>query len=1154
MPRLKELAGFKTDLDALSHEDEILARWGETRESPPLPEESSAPSAAAAPARSPAATAKPQPKAAAGPSARPSASAAPKTTPKPAPKEEPEEGMPPDFETLLSQMPLAADETMAELATARSQAPDEGEGIEELGDLDLESLLGEPLQPPAAEAAGGGLVDLGGKKAKPLPGFEAEEEPAGTAELGGFELGALDLGGEEEAHEAPAGNAAFGGLDGIEGAGLADGLAELGSLDFPSPGEVAGREGAEPPLSFSLDELASTEAEALPEEGAALVDEDKAGGAEAFSLADFGDLESGTPAGENAPAEASGGISEESFAIPDFGGESFELPGESLPEAASSEELPGEGLQSEPGSEAGEAPGEFSIPDLGEFSLGEEESPASSATGGSASTEAPAEDFGFSIPDEGGFSMPAGDEGTAAEAGIGGDAFDSFSLDGGSFDSAVFGGTDLDSQLAALGKGETQEAETFSLDKDWGAGFEMPGEEAPAPKKTAAARTGAGGGKAGGGQAPRESKEEKAREVSLSEDQVDRLQDRLLSFPLNLRLAVEDAIANELGTEAQRAKLVWMLVERKPFDEVATLVSRIVKRRVTVPTGYEKSTGADFVAEKGSFKYAFVHTVLPILRTAALALVALGLLVFLGYKFIYRPLEADALYRSGYSHIGQDRYREAEDEFARAGKIQEYVSWYYRYAEAYAGKRQYLLAEKKYSDLLALHPDELKGALAWAVLEKDQLKYKEGADILKKRVLDSHYHDKDALLLLGDIYLEWAGEDAARYEDARMSYATLIQNYGMEDLYLSRMLLYFIRTDKLKEVLPLKTHFLADEKKISLDAPALAELGGYLFDKGMLEEVRTVLLAAVKKDGLNPEAHYNLARYFHKAESPQDERAALDNAIASLKALTLVSAKREAMLIDSLLRRGDLELSERAYIAAEGDYSAAATEYDKALVLGRVRKSADFAAAYAGLGEVAYWQRGDLAAALTWFERAAADGYDKPGLRYQRGYILYGQGRSKDALEQLYTAGKGGASPYLDFAFGDALYARQDYQAAAANYRAVIKSMDKALADLALPSPSEKASHAEIMELLMEAQNNLGACLYKTGNRMGNARLRAEAIAAFTESARLYDSLVRDQAQLLRTSGENLGLANMNLLLSATRNAEPRLYDRLERGMAFPRQ
>ena len=1140
MPRLKDIERFRQDLAKLSREPEILERWGEKAEYPPLPEgpdkEPSRP--ASRPGQGPA------PRAASGGAARPAAQ--PKSIPK-ITRPEPEEGLPPDFETLLAQLPLeaeAVEQETKEAPPSRAPAPDTGaepEELEELGDFDLESLVEPEGGAGSMTGAGGegvpggfdetptpgpGLVDTR-SRGKPLPGLEESAEEIPMADF------LSDIGGADEAEEA-----------------LEEAEAPMAEEPMATAEEPA-------PESFSLDEFsipdfdAEEAIEAAPEEAAATeaasavaaepaVQAEEAAGEsfsmDEFSIPDFGGDETEAPQGGGEAAPAA-----DEFTLPDIGGFGEEAGAAAATEAmdlGSAEELgsfeapsPSEATGAR---EKAAAPlDEFSIPEMSDFTLAEEPSAGGEAldAGPAGAPESPKEEEGFSF-DESAFG-----------AGSGTDAFDSFSLDG-KAGAGSLGSEDLDSQLAALGE-EIAPASTFNLDKDWGAGFEMPGVEPEKP--SAQRRAAAAAGK------PRPEPEEKARPVSLTEDQVDRLQDRLLSFPLNLRLAVEDAIANEKGSEAQRSKLVWALVERKPFEEVAALVSKILKRRITIPEGYEKSTGAAFEAEKGSFHYAFVHTILPILRTGLLVLLAAGIFGYLGYRFVYRPLAANALYRSGYTRIAEDRYAEAEDAFARATGMREFVPWYYRYAQAYVAKRQYLLAEKKYSDLLSRHPLEAKGALEWAALERMQLKYAEGVKVLEDHLLGRDYLNKDGLLLEGDIYLDWADEVPARYEDARRSYATLIQAYGMEDLYLERMLLYFMRTDNLKEVLPLKTHFLSAEKPFP-SASTLAELGGYLFDKGILEEVHTILLDAEAKDKLLPEVHYQLARYFHKAAIPAEERKALDNAVKTFALEPILSRRREAMFVDSYIMRADFELNAREYVAAEADYSAAAAEYERAQALGRLAKAPRFAAAYAGMGEVAYWQRDDLPAALSYFERAAAEGWDNPSLRYERGYILYRQGRPREAVEQFYMAGRDGdESPYLLFAFGNALYARQDWHAAEGYYLRTVEAMNKELEQISLPVPSERASHAEIAELLMEAENNLGAALYRSSARAGDARKRALAISAFTESTRLYDSLTRDQAAMPRAGGENLGLANLNLLMG-TRGIEPKLFLTLEKGMDFPKR
>ncbi|MBL8965876.1 MAG: hypothetical protein JNG85_02635 [Spirochaetaceae bacterium] len=1136
MPRLQDVERFKSDLAALSRESEILAQWGEEREDAQPPADAVAePARPEAPPRGLAA------KAAAATAKKTAASrAAPAAEP-------PEEGLPPDFATLLADMSLDSDQPSAPEGEL-------GGGVEELEEFD-------EAPPTAAESEV--EAESGGSEAGGLEDFSALDDFDLAAFAEGAGLGEEPIeGNDEESAQAPVEAPAaedFGALPdaGFAAGGLVDETEALEALPGFDLDESFGAEpSAEAPAGFELPAAESPESPESPEsteapesieelsslDEFALPDLDEGGGApagETFDLGgfDFGETEAAAPEETTAQAEAfeADGAEGPGEALEELGGESF---GDESFAESFSESVPEEG--------SGAAPlDDFSIPDFGDLGAEEE--------GGAAE------------PARGPGSVPSGPSSAAAaapEAPAAGDfdAFDSFNFEEGAtgfgdsgFGEGSLGGEDLDRELASLGEANAEEG-TFNLDKDWGSGFEVPGEapapgrRAPPPPRAAAA------GPAAAIPRPRPAgPEEKLRPVSLTEAQVDRLQDRLLAFPLNLRVAVEDAVANEKGTEAQRSRLVWMLVEGAKIEEVAGLAGRILQKRVTVPKGYEKSTGAAHEAEKGTLAYALVHTVLPILRIAVLALAAAGVLGFLGWKFIYRPLAANALYRTGYARIAEDRYAEAETAFRKAGEIVEYKSWYYRYAEAYVGKRQYILAERKYQSLLDRYPREIEGALAWARLEKDQLKFKDAAEILQRRILERSYLNRDALLLLGDVYLAWAEEEPKYYEEARRNYAALIQRYGSDDLYLERMLLYFIRTDNYKEVKPLKDRFMA-QAKIFPSTETLAELGAYLFDRGERADVNRILLAAQAKNPEVPEPHYHLARYYGATGAPGEERKALDRAIAAYGKMPALSAKRLGYRIDALIRRGEFRLRGTEYLAAEEDFAKAAELYGDALSLRRFPKNARFAAAYAGLAEIAYWMRDDLESTLALLERAADHGYDNPEARYKRGYALYRRGNYAAAIEQLYRSSVAGAAgPYVDYAFGAALYAREDFYAAEGHLRRVVDAMTLELERLEQPDPQGRASHGEIVELLVQAQNNLGAALYKSGNRLGDPRRKAKAMAAFAESARLFDALVRDQSTMVRPDAKNLGFLNMDFVLHPKRGVDLAVYEELPRDMRFPR-
>ncbi len=986
----------------------------------------------------------------------------------------------------------------------------------------------ESVPPDFAQLLADLPLDEAEKEAEPLVADESEE-PASTPEPLVEEGEAQDL--------SP--------LDDFD-------LAAFASLEEPQEPDTAAAslpqdsfpEAMQPEAVFEESLLEPTQEEAPPAATAAQTE-----AAEDFSLPDveqFALDEAQSPREaaeipEDKAAPEDAGFSLDEFSIPDFGEEA--AAGDMT---ASSEAL-------ETFSDTENAPEPEPALSEAEAGFGEGEGLDLGGEGFALAGEAPAplKSPSFSIPETG--------SGTAGIPEI--DAFDSFDFGEGATSFGELDGENLDRELAALSE-EAAPATTFKLDETWGADFEMPGEDkaaqarrAPPPPRAA---------RAPGPSRPAPA-EERVRPVELSEAQVDRLQDRLLALPLNLRIAVEESLAEERGTEAQRSRLVWMLVEGAALEDIALLAGRILERRISIPKGYEKSTGAALEAERGTFRYAFTHTILPLVRTILLALVGAAALGWLGWRFIYRPLSANVLYRSGYARIAEDRFTESEAAFAKASKIQDYPSWYYRYAEAYASRRQYILAERKYETLVTRYPREIKGALAWAALEKEQLKYREAVDILTRRILERVYYQKDALLLLGDVYLAWAEEEPKYYEEARLAYATLMERYGPKDEYAERMLLYFIRVDKLAEVRPLKERFMAADKPFPT-AATLAELGAYLFDKGDREDVHRILMAAQKKDPSLPEAHYHLARYFAATGAPAEERKALDKAIAAYERMPALSSKRLAFRIDALLRRGENRLGdalalvkagrlgETEFSAAEKDFSAAAALYEEALGLGRLARTPRFAEAYVGLAEAAYWRNGDFDAALPLFERAATHGFDSQRVRYERGYILYQKGRFAEALDQFYHAGLlGEASPYLDYAFGCALYARADYHAAEGYFRKVVGAMNVELERLDQPDPQGRASHGEIVELLMLAENNLGAALYRVANRLGDPARRASAMASFTESARLFDALERDQTTMVRPETKNLAFLNIYYVLHPTRGIDIEAYRKIPMTMVYPR-
>ncbi|MDR1893163.1 MAG: hypothetical protein LBQ61_00525, partial [Spirochaetales bacterium] len=617
---------------------------------------------------------------------------------------------------------------------------------------------------------------------------------------------------------------------------------DLGSL-FSSPSEE--ENGLSPRDDFlnELDEIPLEEAlepvEETPEDsfsGSEIFGDDFSFGEEpedGLSGFDQEDLDAGITEGEEA-----------------FGEDGFDAGLGDAGEDFSFEEPGGENEAPETGS-LGEDPFDASLGDAGEdFSFeepgGESEAPETGALGedpfDAGLGDAGGEDFSFEEPggeneapetgafdegkeetgegeDDGGFSFSAlgdPDEEPLGETPAPGEEED-FNPLGFSIEEEPGGEKEGEEKVPAeeekeeafpAGDGDIFDVADFNLDDDISGqfGLETPSPAGPtqAPPKAAPDREPSGEGPSFG---------EGGDDLSFSQEDFARITATLDSLPRNLRLIIEEQIGDKGLSGDGLVKILEALKAGESPKQLAALTGKIIGRRIEIPAQYQKFSGLQFEEQRSTFAYAFKHNIWPIMRVVLAALAALGLLSYLVFHFIFTPLYANHLYRRGVTEIRRDEFETGNEYFNQASEKWRIKRWYYTYAEEYAAKLQYVMAEQKYTELLKFYPGDPKGLLDFARLESEKLgKYPQAEALIKERLSQEPY-DEEALLLAGDNYIRWGDElDPAMYEEARYHYALLIQRYGQKDPYLFRMLSYLIRTDNYDEVLRFKNAFQANSR------------------------------------------------------------------------------------------------------------------------------------------------------------------------------------------------------------------------------------------------------------------------------------------------------------------------------------------------------
>jgi len=189
--------------------------------------------------------------------------------------------------------------------------------------------------------------------------------------------------------------------------------------------------------------------------------------------------------------------------------------------------------------------------------------------------------------------------------------------------------------------------------------------------------------------------------LSLSEEEFKIVQRALGSLPLNLRLAVEELIGEKEVVFEDLDKVVRLLVARAPVRTLASVVGKILGRKIVIPAGFEKGSGAEIEARHGTLWYNLRTIMLPVLRVAAVASLLAAVLVLLGWNFLMRPWKANDLYDRGLVAVRQNDGALADDLFAQARYYWPVQDRFFQYAEAYQDTGDYDRARRKYLELLA---------------------------------------------------------------------------------------------------------------------------------------------------------------------------------------------------------------------------------------------------------------------------------------------------------------------------------------------------------------------------------------------------------------------------------------------------------------------
>ena len=847
---------------------------------------------------------------------------------------------------------------------------------------------------------------------------------------------------------------------------------------------------------------------------------------------------------------------DDDLSLDNFAGDSFSLDDLDLPEIADSSD------------DSAESGGDdFGMGDMTGMGGMDEAMPGDSFSADDLNMESGGDDFGLDSLNMDSVSS------SSSETGLGDDFpnFDLNDLDSGStseniedagpiesFDISEMDGMefpDTDSQLNGAGGFELGSSDEFGMENG---DFEIPGFSDVDTVEV---------NKNGKIKVPEAEKKEQDEEDNnnlppntLSDEQYAKFIKNLSSYPLNVRIAVEELVVKNEFTDEAEFEIIKKVLKKVSARQLAAELEKMLDISIPVPRDFERRTAEEYEAYKQSFQYQLKNKIIPGAIVSVAAVIVCFFLFEFAKNFIYKPARASMLYKQGYELLESEDFPQSETKFNEATKYSLQRKWFFNYARGYRNHKQYIRAEQMYKNILYCFNHDKTGGLEYAAMELNDLaNYEKVENILLRQVLDFHVNDQDGILLLGDNYLEWATEkDSSKFDDARRCYSDLIQLYGNNsskmDLFSSRMMRYFIRTDNLLEVLTLKERFYPRKK--SLSAEDWTDLSGYLLEKlygplapadeylrSKIEDVKDMLVTAVKADSSNPVAHYNIAKYYINTNNSFYAKSSLNNAINAFEKTESHKRKDIYRFIDSYRLLGEEYTQEADYLKAMESYTSGISLFTNENIGRGLEGNSDIGKLYSDYGDIEYFVAGNMDGALESYQDAIDNDYDKGEIRYKIGFIQYGKKNYSDAIGSFMKASEDFSDdPNLLLAMGNTLSLKNDNYVAQSYYQRLLNQLNAEKEQKGILFPQVRKDEAEVVDKFLKVTNNLGVTLYRLARRTGNSAMNAHAMVNFQNSLRAWDSMTRNQQSMTRLGGSNLAEQNIKYVIHPTPEYEPAIY------------
>lgn len=641
---------------------------------------------------------------------------------------------------------------------------------------------------------------------------------------------------------------------------------------------------------------------------------------------------------------------------------------------------------------------------------------------------------------------------------------------------------------------------------------------------------------------------EEKKEFYLSENQVFEIKKNLTYLPRNLKIAVEEFIANEETKEAVVQELTNLILANSSAKKIASVLERETGESIKLPARYRAMSGYDIERQQNSFMYKFLTRYLPAALISICVTAGIAFLFWIVFGIVTPWSSASSKYREGRKAILKGEYEKAENCFRLAYFGNKKKSWPYKgfpnrtealkYADLYEKNRQYNYAEEKYRLLLQNHWEKSshlkKTKLKYAHMLSESLgRHPEAAIQLKEikeggRVpvsgikFEGIGNDADADFALARVYFLW-GDDENRYDyydEAMNLLSSYLVSNGKKVFFkvFSYELWYLAKRNETQKMATLiKNNFFTNKKQENQFKKAKKDLriwndiiDCFLSARFTQEPVGQLMNLLEKENPSNPELNWHRARQQGLSARPDLEKRTLTHVINLLKITPYQTRREHRIRILATARIGEINYNDNKIIEAKTKFINAIQTYESLLSRGVLQPTAEYGKIYANLGDLYYYHAGNLDAAYMQFSKAEEQKFRSHLMDYKQGFIDYWRGDFKRAKQQFYfVLEMVPDNKNAIFAMANTMLEDFNLSHAQSHFVRYIKIQNEILPGFGSSLNTHRKDQSAILQSLEAAHNNLGVTYYRQYERNNDVDKRDKAMLQFTRSLEYFNVLGR---------------------------------------------